>query len=181
MCLWGQSTYYVEVWCESRSIAGVIEETCEEYAVSLYPAGGFTSLTLAYQSAEYIKRQAKGKPIRILYIGDHDPAGVLIDGSIENEIRQHLPNHDITFQRLGINEEQISVYDLPTKPRKEGDKRALHIRETVEAEAMPVSTLTNLLRDAIEKFLPSGQLDVLKTAEQSEREGLIALGQAMRT
>jgi len=176
--LWRQSDYYVEVWCESRSIAGVIESTCREYAVSLYPAGGFTSLTLAYQSAEYIRQQAGDKPIRILYIGDFDPAGVLIDGSIENEIRKHLPNHDIGFHRLGINEEQISIYDLPTKPRKEGDKRALHIRETVEAEAMLVRDLIEILTSAIESYLPEGALHVIKQAEQSERDGLLALGQA---
>ncbi|WP_323716956.1 hypothetical protein [Paracoccus aminovorans] len=33
--LWSQSRFYVEVWCESRSIAGVIQDTCEELAVSL--------------------------------------------------------------------------------------------------------------------------------------------------
>ncbi len=173
--LWKQSDYYVEVWCESRSIAGVIESTCEEYAVSLYPAGGFTSLTLAYQSAEYIRQQAGDKPIRILYIGDYDPAGVLIDGSVEREIRKHLPNHDIGFHRLGINEGQIDIYDLPTKPRKEGDKRALHIRETVEAEAMPVRDLIEILTSAILSYLPEGALHVIKQAEQSERDGLLAL------
>src|SRR5688572_19175242 len=43
--LWAGAEHYVEVWCESRSIAGIIEGTCRELAVSLYPAGGFTSLT----------------------------------------------------------------------------------------------------------------------------------------
>src|SRR4051812_22329586 len=50
--LWRQSDFYCEVWTESRSIAGVVEDDCRELAVSLYPAGGFSSLTLAYQSAE---------------------------------------------------------------------------------------------------------------------------------
>src|SRR5262249_4194484 len=44
--LWAQADHYVEVWAESRSIAGVIQADCEELAVSLYPAGGFTSMTL---------------------------------------------------------------------------------------------------------------------------------------
>jgi hypothetical protein len=41
--LWKDSDYYCEVWCESRSIAGVIQEDCEELAVSLFPAGGLSS------------------------------------------------------------------------------------------------------------------------------------------
>ncbi len=32
--MWANSDHYVEVWCESRSIAGVIENVCEELAVS---------------------------------------------------------------------------------------------------------------------------------------------------
>jgi hypothetical protein len=68
----------------------VIQEDCEELAVSLYPAGGFSSITLAYEAAEYINQDHGGKPGRIFYIGDYDPAGVLIDVSIERELREHL-------------------------------------------------------------------------------------------
>ena len=46
--LWAYADEYVEVWCESRSIAGVIERDCRDLAVSLFPAGGLSSLTLAY-------------------------------------------------------------------------------------------------------------------------------------
>jgi hypothetical protein len=86
--LWAQSDYYCEVWAESRSIAGVLQADCEELAVSLYPTGGFSSLTLAYEAAQQIMRQYK--PVVIFYIGDYDPAGVLIDVSLEKELRGHL-------------------------------------------------------------------------------------------
>ena len=79
---------------------------------------------------------------------------------------------DLTFHRLAITEEQIAQYDLPTKPRKPGDKRAPHVKETVEAEAMPAGILRQMLRDEIESFLPPGALDVVKAAEESERAGL---------
>jgi hypothetical protein len=118
--------------------------------------------------------------VHIIYIGDYDPAGVLIDRSIEAELRRHLPPEiDLTFHRLAITPEQIAAYDLPTKPRKPGDKRALHVTETVEAEAMPAGILRQLLRDKIESFLPPGALDVIKAAEESEREGLELWAQLM--
>lgn len=177
--LWSASDCYAEVWCESRSIAGVIDDVCEELAVSLYPSGGFSSLSLAYQSAQYIKASARQRPIKIIYVGDYDPAGVLIDQNIEREIRGHLPNADIEFMRIAITAEQIEGYDLPTKPRKPGDRRARHIKETVEAEAMPVPILQNLLRQSVESYLPQGQLDVIRAAEESERDGLKALGHSM--
>lgn len=170
--LWAQALFYVEVWCESRSIAGVIQDTCEELAVSLYPAGGFTSITLAYEAAQTINwRCEDGRDCVILYIGDYDPAGVLIDQSIEKELREHLdPGVKMHFFRLAITERQIIEYDLPTKPRKATDRRAQHIQETVEAEAMPAHILRDLLRQNIETFIPDGALAAVQVAEQSERE-----------
>jgi hypothetical protein len=178
--LWQHSDFYCEVWAESRSIAGTIQDDCEELAVSLYPCGGFTSITLAYQAAESINARRDGKPVVILYIGDYDPAGVLIDVALERELREHLrPDIDMTFGRIAITAAQIEAYDLPSKPRKEKDRRALHIAETVEAEAMPAHILRRLLRDEIEKMLPPGALAVARAAEDSERSFLADLASAV--
>ena len=169
--LWQQATTYCEVWTESRSIAGVIEDDCRELAVSLYPAGGFSSITLAYQSAETINYYAAGRQVVIFYIGDYDPAGVLIDVAIERELREHLsPEIDLHFKRIAISPAQIETLDLPTKQRKATDRRSLHIRETVEAEAMPAGILRDLLRTKIESLLPERALAVAKVEEQSARD-----------
>jgi hypothetical protein len=169
--LWQDSPWYCEVWCESRSIAGVIETDCRDLAVSLYPAGGFSSITLAYEAASYIAAERGGKPVQIYYIGDYDPAGVLIDVSLEEELRRHLGDEvKLDFERLAITEAQIELHDLPRKPRKMTDRRALHIESTVEAEAMPAHLLRGMLREAIEALLPANALAVAKVAEESERE-----------
>ena len=134
--MWRYSPHFVEVWSESRSIAGVIEGVCRDLAVSLYPAGGFSSITLAYQAAELINIETGSgeKSAEIIFIGDYDPAGVLIDESIRTELEKHLHQGvDLSFHRIAINQDQIAEYDLPTKPRKRGDRRSLHITETVEA------------------------------------------------
>jgi hypothetical protein len=174
--LWQHSSCYCEVWVESRSIAGVIEELCEELAVSLYPAGGFSSITLAFEAARYVNAVAEGKEVRVFYIGDYDPAGVLIDVALERELRKHLdPRISLTFERLGITAQQIIEYDLPRKPRKATDRRAQHIEQTVEAEAMPASDLRAILRAEIEALLPPDALVVAKVAEESERRYLTLL------
>ena len=176
--LWQYSPHYVEVWSESRSIAGVIEDDCDELAVSLYPAGGFTSISLAYQAAEQITQATDHGvyPAEIIYVGDYDPAGVLIDKSIERELRKHVdPDVELNFHRIAITPEQIEQYDLPTKPRKAKDKRSQHVKETVEAEAMPAHILRQILRDKVESFLPADALRVAKIAEQSERRSLLEL------
>jgi hypothetical protein len=174
--LWQNLSIYCEVWVESRSIAGVIRDDCEELAVSLYPAGGFSSITFAYEAASYINAEHDGRELIIFYIGDYDPAGVLIDVAIEREIRQHLdPGVRMHFVRLGITKEQVEQYDLPTKPRKAGDKRSLHITETVEAEAMPAAILRALLRKEIEAILPPNALMITRAAEESERQLLLSI------
>jgi hypothetical protein len=181
--LWEQADHYVEVWCESRSIAGVIERDCRDLAVSLYPCGGFSSITLAYEAAQGIFHMSgKGAvPAEIIYIGDYDPAGVLIDVSLERELRQHLPeDFPLNFHRLGITAEQVREYDLPTKPRKATDRRAMHLEIAVEAEAMPAGIMRAMLRDRIESYLPPSALAVSKAAEDAERGHLQHVADILR-
>lgn len=180
--IWQQSDHYVEVWVESRSLAGVVQDDCAEMAVSLYPAGGFSSITLAFQAAGNTNFDADGRQVNIFYIGDYDPAGVLIDVALERELREHMHSHiDLNFERIAISKEQILAYDLPSKPRKSGDKRSLHISETVEAEAMPAGILRKLLRDNVEKYLPARALAVAKVAERSERQHIARIANLMET
>lgn len=177
--LWQHADRHVEVWVESRSIAGIVQDDCEELAVSLYPAAGFSSITLAYEAARWINDTVE-RPVTVFYIGDYDPAGVLIDQALERELREHLDQDvDLRFERVGITPDQIERYGLPTKPRKSGDRRALHIEHTVEAEAMPAGILRALLRQRIEALLPEHALHVARTAEESEREGLRILARAL--
>jgi hypothetical protein len=168
--LWANSDHYCEVWTESRSIAGMIRTDCKELAVSLYPCGGFSSETLAYEAAEDINTRGDNRPVTIFYIGDYDPAGVLIDQDVERKLRRHLSAEvNMSFVRLGITPEQIIEHQLPTKPRKEGERRARYVRHTVEAEAMPSHIMRAILRTQIEALLPADALAVAKVAEESER------------
>lgn len=182
--LWSDADWYVEVWVESRSIAGVLGGICRELAVSLYPCGGFSSITLAYEAAQIINDQflSYDKDPLILYVGDHDPAGVLIDEALRRELLQHLdPGVDLTFERLGITADQIDDYDLPTKPRKATDRRRLDIEETVEAEAMPANILRSLVRQEIEDLLPADALAVAKVAEAEERKAINLIADKIRS
>ncbi len=178
--LWRDAGCRCEVWVESRSIAGVVQDLCEELGVSLYPSGGFASLSFVHEAAQVINWQHDGRPLRVFYIGDFDPAGVLIDEKIEEGLREHLdPSVELIFERLGITRQQISDHDLPTKPRKESDRRRLDVEFTVEAEAMPAKDIRHLLRSRIEALLPIGALEATKIAEESERAGLRIMADMM--
>ncbi|MCO5102191.1 MAG: hypothetical protein M9885_15080 [Burkholderiaceae bacterium] len=168
--LWRDASVRCEVWVESRSIASVLIDDCDELAVALLPCGGFSSLSFAHAAAEEHNATDDDRPLVVVYIGDYDPAGVLIDQALERELRLHLSERiPLHFSRVGINAEQIEHHDLPTKPRKAGDRRSLHVKATVEAEAMPARILRGILRERIERMLPEGALAAAKVAEQSER------------
>ena len=173
--LWGPDLPRVEVWTESRSLAGVLQTTCRELAVSLYPCGGFSSATLCYEAAQEIDAAGRARAV-VLFLGDFDPAGVLIDRHVEAELRRHLET-PLELRRLAINPEQIAAFDLPQKPRKAGDRRRLDIEQTVEAEAMPAGEMRRLVREAVESYLPAGALQTVRIAEESEREWLELLGE----
>jgi len=169
--LWRDAALRCEVWVESRSIASVLIDDCDELAVALFPCGGFSSLSFVHSAAEEHNESGDDRPLVVLYVGDYDPAGVLIDQALEREMRRHLdPKIALIFVRIGINPEQIQQYDLPKKPRKAGDLRSLHVAETVEAEAMPANILRRIVRERIERMLPEGALAAAKVAERSERE-----------
>lgn len=171
--LWRDADVRCEVWVESRSIASVLLRDCKELAVDLFPCGGFSSLSFVHSAAQQHNASADTRPLVVLYVGDYDPAGVLIDRSLERELRQHLRSDiELQFRRIAINDWQIEVYDLPTKPRKEGDKRSQQVAHTVEAEAMPAADLRAILRSEIESLLPERALEVALVAEQSERQHL---------
>ena len=178
--LWRDADYRCEVWAESRSIASVLLADCKELAVDLFPCGGFSSLSFIHEAAQQHNASDDTRPLVVLYVGDYDPAGVLIDQSLEREMREHLRNGiELDFRRIAINEEQVEVYDLPTKPRKEGDKRSQHLKYTVEAEAMPARDLRALLRLHVETLLPENALHVAKVAEQSERRHIAKMAAMM--
>lgn len=174
--LWRDADVRCEVWCESRSIASVIQRDCNELAVSLYPCGGFSSISFAHEAAIEHNANDDSRPLVVLFIGDYDPAGVLIDVALEAELRRHLDDRiELIFERVAINESQIARYDLPTKPRKDGDRRSQQVSATVEAEAMPAHILRDMLRRAIEVMLPKNALAVAKVAEKSEREHIVRM------
>ena len=75
------------------------------------------------------------------------------------------------FERIAVTPEQIGEWDLPTRPTKKADTRSKGFGEiSVELDAIEPNQLRALVQDAIEQHLPAEQFEVLKAAEESERE-----------
>jgi len=91
------------------------------------------------------------------------------------------PDAEIYFERLAVRTEQITAWNLPTRPTKATDTRAKNFGEvSVELDAISPNMLRSIIDGAINDHLPQDQLKILKAAESSERELLKSFVDAAR-
>ena len=108
----------------------------------------------------------------IYHLGDFDPSGGNAGEKIEETLRELAPTAHIYFERLAVTERQITEWDLPTRPTKASDTRSKNFGSdiSVELDAIEPNQLRALVQEAIERHLPPEQFEILKAAEESERE-----------
>jgi hypothetical protein len=138
--------------------------------VPLMVARGYASLSFLHSAAEYIN--GLNVPAYIYHLGDFDPSGVNAGEKIEETLRELAPAADIYFERLAVTEQQITEWDLPTRPTKASDTRSKNFGSdiSVELDAIEPNQLRTLVQEAIERHLPPEQFKILKAAEESERD-----------
>ena len=149
---------------------GALGQVCTEYVVPLFPSGGFASLSFTYQAATHIIESGREHAV-ILYVGDYDQAGVLIDRAIERRLREFLVNWPgvLAFTRLAVNDDQIDSMGLPTRPPKRSDTRSPEVTRAVEAEAIPAPTMRGIVSAALQDLIPKEVLRNEKLIEEQEQ------------
>jgi hypothetical protein len=167
--LWDGANAYVEIWLEKDALSGVVLPVTSMFDVPLMVARGYASLSFLHTAAEYINDIEI--PTYIYHLGDHDPSGVNAGTKIEQTLREMAPASVIHFERLAVTQEQITEWSLPSRPTKASDPRSRGFAgRSVELDAIDPDNLREIVRTAIERHLPRHQFEVLKAAEQSERE-----------
>jgi hypothetical protein len=172
--LWADAAAYVEVWLEKDALAGVIMPITSMYDVPLMVARGYASLSFLHSAAEYIG--SIDVPAYIYHCGDFDPSGVNAGEKIEETLREMAPDAEIHFKRIAVTPWQIEYWNLPTRPTKTSDTRSKKFGDiSVELDAIDPEKLRGLVRAEIEQHLPPRQFEILKIAEESERDLLQSL------
>jgi hypothetical protein len=86
-----------------------------------------------------------GKPTRIFYSGDFDPAGdsmpVAVARQIEFWLQDYAPGADIKLTPLALTRDQVITYQLPRIPIKESDARKAGFEERYGAGAVELDAL----------------------------------------
>jgi len=172
--LWNDQNTYVEVWSEKEAISSIVSPITNEWDVPLMIARGFASESFLYSTAQAIR--SHGKPAMIYQLGDHDPSGLAAWTHVQRKLSEFAPDVHIMFERLAVTEAQIEELRLPTRPTKTSDSRArTFVGDSVEVDAIPTSVLRPIVEDAITSWIDPVALRVTRLAEQSERDGLLAM------
>jgi hypothetical protein len=111
--LWVAQPRHVEVWCESDSIAGVLDQVTRPLGVGLFVCRGQASKTFVHEAVQSYR--AVAKPITILYVGDWDPTGLAIPASLEDRMARYGDGEmDVTLERLAVTAEDVAQGHLVT-------------------------------------------------------------------
>ena len=197
--LWRDADFYVEIWREKDALAGVIYPITEEYDVPLMVARGYASETFCFEAIA--AREDNPREYHVWYLGDFDRSGCDAAKSLKEKLERFAGEKgiDVGFRVLAIEEGDISKFDasgmtalvnlngvlrwLPAREHKRkspADKAWPH-PYAIELDAIEPDDLRRMVRQVIENYLPADQLEILKVAEQSEREQIAGLVASMRS
>ncbi|NNM71431.1 hypothetical protein [Enterovirga aerilata] len=134
---------------------------------------------MAQKQSPAAGRTARGddqRPYYVYYLGDFDRAGRDAGRSLQEKLTRFAAEKGITvvFETVGVTLDQIRLHRLPTRvPKRKtvADLKWPHAF-ACELDALPPDQLRHLVQGAINRHLSGYELQVLKIAEESEREWL---------
>ena len=159
------------VWCEAAGMVPQLERVAHGYSVPVLSSGGFDSITAKHAQA----REIAGDERRtiVLHVGDHDPSGVHLFGSLDEDVRAFVDGYGgwCEFERLAVTPEHVERYGLPQAPPKLTDRRSF-VGPTTQAEALDPKRLASIVREAIEERQDAETRRAVIEQEHDERERL---------
>jgi hypothetical protein len=182
----GRQRYMVEIWCEKSTMNDVLLPFCQEHGFNLVTGLGELSITAVVQAVERVRQI--GKPTRIIYVSDFDPAGAGMPVSVARKIEYMLRDGDeyymdIRLDPVVLTYEQVGRYRLPRTPIKESEKRAGRFEarygtgavELDALEALRPGELINILTRAIDEYYDSNLSYRIREARNEFGSDLMAV------
>ncbi|HZO71912.1 MAG TPA: hypothetical protein VFB60_06885 [Ktedonobacteraceae bacterium] len=180
---------HLEVWCEKSTMNDVLAPLCQRYGANLQTGMGEMSITAVLALVRRFGRA--GKPARVLYVSDFDPAGqsmpVAVSRKIEYFVRTFGLDLDVRLFPVILTLEQVQYYRLPRTPIKETERRrggfeARHGEGAVELDALEAlypGELERLLSQYIETYYDTSLADRVYQQQAALEEELEQVRQAV--
>jgi len=175
----------IEVWSEKSGDDVTLEPIARTYGINYCPGIGFQSVTNIRRMFKRVRDT--GKPTRILYISDFDPAGMGMPVQVgrqtqyaiwylEEIAEEEAPN--VKLEPIALTQEQVVDWELPRKPIKDEDLRKGSWEDrfgegAVEVDALEArypGRLGSLVRARVESLQdPSLRHVIGEAQEEAER------------
>lgn len=158
------ATHQLFLSIEKSTMDDVLEDVLNEFNINFQPGQGEPT----YAQIDWVFDRWDGRPIRMAYISDFDPAGTSMPTTwargLEYRARRMEKEYgikvDIEFTRLALTAEQVEELGLPRLPLKVTETRADKFEEKFgeggceldALEALYPGYLSDLVREWAEKY-----------------------------
>lgn len=139
------------VWCEAGGMVPQLLDAVEEWHIPVLSSGGFDSVTTKHNFAKEI---SNNEETTILHLGDHDPSGVHMFGSLDEDLQAFVDAYggNVMLERIAVTPDQVMEMKLPTAPPKPSDKRSFQ-GLTTQCEAIHPRDLRKIVRFEAQKYI----------------------------
>ena len=182
----------IEVWSEKSGDDATLIPLARQYGFNYCPGTGFQSVTNIRQMFRRARRT--GKPTRILYISDFDPAGMGMPVQVGRQTQyafwqleelagEEAPN--VKLEPIALTHDQVVDWRLPRKPLKAGyedweDRFGEGAVEVDALEARHPGRLTHLVRERVSELQDNDLRQRISSArEEAERQVHAAVEEAV--
>ena len=135
--------------CESRTFGGVLRRTlAQEYLCPVTATNGQVGGFLHTNVVPVLD----GNERPVLYVGDLDDQGRDIEANTRRVLVREAGARE--WRRVALTAEQVAEHGLPAIPKVDQRCKPPRVGKAVEVEALGQSTVTALVREALDELLP---------------------------
>lgn len=175
----GVQPYKLVLFGEKSSLEPVLGPVAAQHQADLYLPTGEASDTMIHQMASV--GAADGRPMRVFYFSDCDPAGWQMAISVARKLQAFqvamFPDLDFEVRPVALTPAQVREYGLPSTPLKDAERRAGSWTSAMGVEQTEIDALASLrpdllrrmARDALRPFFDHGLRERVAAAKEEWR------------
>ncbi len=145
--------YALELWCEKSTMNDVLVPLCRRFGAVLVTGLGELSVTACHRLVE--RARQSGKPTRIVYLSDFDPAGQSMPVAAARKIEFLARDQglDIQLRAVALTANQVRQYNLPRVPIKKSERRREKFEDTHGTGAVELDALAALVPGELSRIV----------------------------
>ncbi len=173
---------HIEITGEKSTAKPTIDRVAQDYCIPTTMGRGFCSIQPRHDMAMRFRKSGKNRLV-VFIVSDLDPAGEKIAQSFAESMARDFSIRDVQAVKVALTYEQVQQFKLPSGGRVKKSKNNAHdwkgfvdkYGDNVwELESMPIPTLQQILRNAIDSVIDMERFNYEVEAERRDAAELEA-------